>query len=146
MNSERVATGVQKSALKKAMEALEEKEREIYQHEKELDFINSDEPFILKDDITPSAVNYVMGQSAGFVRGINAAINTIVLALSSEYRDIPMTESELYMLVELGEQKERALLKDRKQENLLEKQGWKAEYKGRVQVWKKEESEQGGKE
>ena len=141
MNSERIAINVQKSALKKSMDALEERDREILRHEREADFINSDEPFLIKDDIPPEAVNYIMGQSAGFVDGFKSAINTIVLTLSDTYRDIQMTEDELYMLIDLGVQKDRAWLKNQKQKKLLEKQGWKEEHHNFVPVWVKEESE-----
>lgn len=140
MNSERIAINVQKSALKKSMDALEERDREILRHEKDANFINSDEPFLMKDDIPPEAVNYIMGQSAGFVDGFRSAINTIVLTLSDTYRDIQMTEDELYMLIDLGAQKERAWLKDQKQKKLLEKQGWKEERHNFIPVWSKEES------
>jgi 23S rRNA maturation mini-RNase III len=34
MNSERIAINVQKSALKKSLDALEERDREIYKHGK----------------------------------------------------------------------------------------------------------------
>lgn len=141
MNSERIAISMQIDALKKSMNALKERDKEILRHEKEADFINSDEPFLIKDDIPPEAVNYIMGQSAGFVDGFKSAINTIVLTLSDTYRDIQMTEDELYMLIDLGAQKERAWLKDQKQKKLLEKQGWKEEHHNFVPVWVKEESE-----
>lgn len=144
MNSEKVAISVQKSALRKQIEALEEREREIHLHEEDAHRINNELP-PLKDDINPSVVNYVAGQSKGYVDGFRAAINTIVLALSSEYREIPMTESELYMIIELGEMKERAWLKNRKDEEMLEKQGWKQEYEGFVPFWvKKDHAEADG--
>jgi hypothetical protein len=143
MNSERIAINVQKSALKKSMDALEERDREILRHETEANFINSDEPFTIKEDIPPEAVNYIMGQSAGFVDGFKSAINTIVLTLSDTYRDIQMTEDELYMLIDLGVQKDRAWLKNHKQRKLLEKQGWKEEHYNCVPVWKKEEHAEG---
>ena len=139
MNSERIAISMQIDALKKSMDALKERDKEILRHEKEADFINSDEPFLIKDDIPPEAVNYIMGQSAGFVDGFKSAINTIVLALSNTYRDVQMTEDELYMLIDLGVQKDRAWLKNQKQKKLLEKQGWKEEHHNFVPVWKKEE-------
>ena len=141
MNSERIAISMQIDALKKSMDALKERDKEILRHEKEADFINSDEPFLIKDDIPPEAVNYIMGQSAGFVDGFNSAINTIVLTLSDTYREIQMTEDELYMLIDLGVQKDRAWLKDQKQKKLLEKQGWKEKHHNFVPVWVKEESE-----
>ena len=141
MNSERIAISMQIDALKKSMDALKERDKEILRHEKEADFINSDEPFLIKDDIPPEAVNYIMGQSAGFVDGFKAAINTIVLTLSDTYREIQMTEDELYMLIDLGVQKDRAWLKDQKQKKLLEKQGWKEKHHNFVPVWVKEESE-----
>ena len=140
MNSEKVAISVQKNALKKQIEALEEREREIYLHEEDAQYINSNELPELKDSVNPSVVNYVAGQSKGYVDGFKSAINTIVLALSSEYREIPMTESELYMIIELGEMKERAWLKNRKDEEMLEKQGWKQEYEGFYPFWVKKEN------
>lgn len=143
MNSEKVAINVQKSALRKQIEALEEREREIHLHEEDAHHINSNELPALKDGVNPSAVNYVAGQSKGYVDGFRAAINTIVLALSSEYREIPMTESELYMIIGLGEMKERAWLKNRKDEEMLEKQGWKQEYEGFVPFWVKKEHAEG---
>ena len=139
MNSERIAISMQIDALKKSMDALKERDKEILRHETEANFINSDEPFTIKEDIPSEAVNYIMGQSAGFVDGFKSAINTIVLTLSDTYRDIQMTEDELYMLVDLGVQKEMAWLKDQKQRKLLEKQGWKEEHHNFVPVWKKEE-------
>ena len=141
MNSERIAISMQIDALKKSMDALKERDKEILRHEKEADFINSDEPFLIKDDIPPEAVNYIMGQSAGFVDGFKSAINTIVLTLSDTYRDVQMTEDELYMLIDLGVQKDRAWLKNQKQKKLLEKQGWKEKHHNFVPVWVKEESE-----
>ena len=141
MNSERIAISMQIDALKKSMDALKERDKEILRHEKEADFINSDEPFLIKDDIPPEAVNYIMGQSAGFVDGFKSAINTIVLTLSDTYREIQMTEDELYMPIDLGVQKDRAWLKDQKQKKLLEKQGWKEKHHNFVPVWVKEESE-----
>lgn len=140
MNSERIAISMQIDALKKSMDALKERDKEILRHETEANFINSDEPFTIKEDIPPEAVNYIMGQSAGFVDGFKSAINTIVLTLSDTYRDIQMTEDELYMLIDLGAQKEMAWLKDQKQKKLLEKQGWKEEYHNFIPVWSKEES------
>lgn len=50
-----------------------------------------------------------------------------------------MTESELYMIIELGEMKERAWLKNRKDEEMLEKQGWKQEYEGFIPFWVKKD-------
>ena len=59
------------------------------------------------------------------------------------YRDIPVTESELYLLMELGERKERAYLKDQKSQEIAKKSGWKMEHRelGRM-AWAKEEKEE----
>lgn len=62
MNSEKVAINVQKSALRKQIEALEEREREIHLHEEDAHYINSNDLPALKDGVNPSAVNYVAGQ------------------------------------------------------------------------------------
>lgn len=140
MNSEKIAISIQKKALRKQIEALEEREREIHLHEEDAQHINSNELPALKDGVNPSVVNYVAGQSKGYVDGFKSAINTIVFALSSEYREIPMTESELYMIIELGEMKERAWLRNRKDEEALEKMGWKQEYEGFCPFWVKKEN------
>lgn len=141
MNAELEKTRVQIKAVKESLEALEQREREILEHERDAHFINVDEG-IIKDDASPELVNYVMGQSAGYVSGFRAAISTIVSALADEYRDIRMTETELYMLVELGEARERAWLKDNKQMKLLEKNGWERDFHGpSFPVWKKKAPE-----
>jgi len=142
MNIELEEIRVQKNAIKKWLEAVEQKERELYEHKRDAAIINVDDAIISKD-VSPEAVNNIMSQSAGYVTGIGAALDTIICALASEYRDIPMTESELYMLVELGEMKERAWLKDDKQRRILEKNGWKMKLEpgSLVYVWQKEQSE-----
>ena len=144
MNAELEKTRVQIKAVKESLDALRQREQEILEHEREAYFINVDEG-IIKDDVSPEQVNYVMGQSAGYVSGFRAAINTIVSALADEYRDIRMTETELYMLVELGEAKERAWLKDNKQRKLLEKNGWEQDFNDPSScfAWKKKAPETG---
>ena len=82
-----------------------------------------------------------MGHSSGFVNGFNAALNEIILALSNEYRDIKMTEDELYMLIQLGEEKERAWLKDDKQVRILKKNGWEMIFDICGQYWQKKGKE-----
>lgn len=127
--------------LKKRQDAVDGRKREIFSHQRNADQIIVDD-VLMKEDVKPDVVNYVLGQSAGYVDGFKAAINVIVDALSSEYREIPMTEHELYMLTELGEQKERAWLKDYKQRRIMEKSGWKINYKDfTCPVWVKEEKE-----
>ena len=127
--------------LKRREKLLNEREQEIRKHHQKADAIVADEIF-MKADITEGEVNYVLGQSAGYVDGFIAAIDTIIQALSSEYRDIPMTEHELYMLTELGEIKERAWLKDYKQKQLIEKAGWTHDFTMRCPIWRKKPQEQ----
>ncbi len=131
--------------LKKRQELLHEREQEIWKHHQNADVIVADET-LMKADITEGEVNYVLGQSAGYVDGFRAAIDTIVQALSSEYRDIPMTEHELYMLTELGEIKERAWLKDYKQKQIMYKAGWEFDFTKRCSIWHKKPQEQEGEE
>ena len=142
MNLELEEIRVQKRAIKKSLEALQRREQELCEHERNAAIINADDAIISKD-ASPEAVNNIMSQSAGYVTGFTAALNTIICALANEFRDIPMTESELYMLVELGEMKERAWLKDDKQRKILEKNGWKMKLEpgSFVYVWQKERSE-----
>lgn len=127
---------IQREAASKRLESLKKREIEIYHNMSSADIIVADET-LMKGDIRPDEVNYVLGQSAGFIAGFQAAINEIVDALSNEYRDIPMTESELYMLVELGKSKERAWLKDYKQKQIIEKAGWTFDFTNRCSVWVK---------
>ena len=132
--------------LKKRQGLLHEREREIWKHNQNADAIVADET-LMKADITEGEVNYILGQSAGYVDGFRAAIDAIINALSSKYRDIPMTEHELYMLTELGEIKERAWLKDYKQRQIIKKAGWKVDYMGRCPLWlKKSEKVEEGEE
>lgn len=130
-----------RESLNKRIEMLDEEAGEIRKKYRSVEIINVDEA-ILNDDIKPEAVNYVLGHSQGFVDGFASAINEITAALSSEYRDIPMTESELYMLVELGATKERAWLKDYKQRNLVEKNGWKFDFTKNPPIWIKESTDE----
>ena len=142
MNQELEEIRIQKQAAKKVLDALEIREREIYAHDSDARTINADE-VLLKDDVQADEVNYILGNSRGYVNGFIAAINTIVAGLASEYRDIPITESELYLLTELGEMKERAWLKDHKSREVAEKNGWFHEWReiGR-QAWVKKETEE----
>ena len=131
--------------LKRRQGLLHEREREIWKRHQNADAIVADET-LMKSDITEGEVNYVLGQSAEYVDGFRAAIDTIIQALSSEYRDIPMTEHELYMLTELGEIKERAWLKDYKQKQIIEKAGWEFDFAMRCPIWRKKPQEQEGEE
>ena len=131
-------------AVKKRDMMLRDRVAKLSKHESDADAITVDERLThLKDDVDPAAVNYILGQSAGYVDGIRAAIGLIVEAMASEYRDIPMTEDELNLLIELGEAKERAWLKDYKQRQITEKSEWKFEFGLRCPVWvRKEQKEQ----
>lgn len=140
MNIELEKIRVQRKAINDSLKALDARESDVRHHEREANSINADD-LVIKDDVKPDQVNYIMGHSAGYVDGFRAAIDSIVTTLASEYRDIPMTESELYMLIELGEMKERAWLKDNKQRKILEKNGWKQNFGdfASPHVWEKEQ-------
>lgn len=142
MNVELEELRLQQKAVKKTLEALQEREREICSHERDASIINSDD-LRIKDTVDSNQVNYIMGQSAGFVSGFRSAVSIVVSALASEFRDIPMTEAELDMLVELGGAEERAWLKDNKQKKILEDNGWKQDFKdfANPHVWRKELTE-----
>jgi len=133
---------LQQKMLKKQQELLGEREREIWKHHQDASAITVDET-IMKTDVEPEEVNYVLGQSTGFVDGFKSAIDTIVGELASEYSDIPMSERELYMLVELGAIRERAWLKDHKQKEILQKSGWEQDYFARCPIWKRKEKKDG---
>ena len=142
MNSELRLIKSERDALQKRINALNEQEREIQMHTRKADVITADE-MVLRDDIMPDEANYVLGQSAGFVDGFASAINTVVATLASEYRDIPITEDELFLLVELGAVKERAWLKDYKQRQITEKSGWEFDFT-RGCAWVKKEDKSCG--
>jgi hypothetical protein len=72
------------------------------------------------------------------VAGFKSAVNVIVSELSNEYRDIPMTQSELYLLTELGKLEERAWLKDHKQIKIMEDSGWEQDWRHSGN-WKRKE-------
>ena len=97
----------------------------------------------LSQDAKEADINFVLGQSEGFVQGFDSAINTVVEMLASQYRNIPMTEDELMMLVELGDALRMAKLKDAKSKRIAEKSGGERNWQGFFGVWrKKEENEQ----
>lgn len=92
----------------------------------------------LKEDAEEADVNYILGHSQGYVDGLNAAIAMVIENLSSEYRDIPMTSDEMYMLVDLGDARRTASLKNEKSKSVAEKSGWKMDWNGNVVSWRKE--------
>ena len=143
MNYELEKIRIQRNAINDSLKALDKREQEIRDHEIDASTINADE-VLIKDCVSPDQVNYIMGQSYGYVSGFSAAVQVIIDALASEYRDIPMTDSELYMLVQLGEIKERAWLKDNKQKKILEANGWKQDFEDFYPyIWKKKQPEDG---
>ena len=129
---------VEREALRRREKLLNERESEIYEHQLDASPITADD-LLIKDDVDEREVNYIMGHSSGFVAGFNEALNEIIDALSCEYRDIKMTEDELYMLAQLGQRKERAWLKDDKQVRILEKNGWEMIFNIGGRHWQKKE-------
>lgn len=139
MNSiEQEEIRIEREALKRRENLLNEREREIWKHQQDASMITADETLLL-DDVMEGELNYIIGHSTGYVDGFKAAVNTIIEALSSEYRDITMTEDELYMLTELGKVEERAWLKDYKQKRIIEKAGWQFDFSKRSSMWHKKE-------
>ena len=136
MNLELEEIRIKRESAQKTLDKLNAREQEIYNNMRSWDIIVADE-VLMKDDITESEVNYVLGQSQGYIDGYKSAMNSVISSLTCEYRDIPMTEDELYMIAELGKMEERALLKDYKQKKLIEKSGWKFDFGSRCPVWKK---------
>ena len=136
MNLELEEIRIKRESAQKTLDKLNAREQEIYNNMRSWDIIVADE-VLMKDDITESEVNYVLGQSQGYIDGYKSAMNSVISSLTCEYRDIPMTEDELYMIAELGKMEERALLKDYKQKKLIEKSGWKIDFGNRCPVWKK---------
>ena len=136
MNLELEEIRMKRESAQKTLDNLNAREQEIYNNMRSWDIIVADE-VLMKDDITESEVNYILGQSQGYIDGYKSAMNSIISSLACEYRDIPMTEDELYTIAELGKMEERALLKDYKQKKLIEKSGWKFDFGNRCPVWKK---------
>lgn len=124
-------------ALEHKLAELEREKKTLYQRERNANFIESDDP-VLREEVEPDEVNYVLGQSKGYVDGFQSAVNTIISVLADEYREIPIGEAELFMIYELGTIKERSWLKDHKQQSIMEKLGWKMDYKNMTPVWRKE--------
>lgn len=135
---------IEREALRKRAKLLDEREREIHMHQRDADLITADS-LLIEDDEDERKVNFIMGYSGGFIRGFNAALIEIIEALSNEYRHIKMTEDELHMLIQLGEKRERAWLKDDNQARILKKNGWemKSDIGGQIcsQYWQKKGKE-----
>lgn len=133
---------IAREAARKQIKYLENREMEIRSRIRKSHDATIQDDVLLMPDITESEINYTLGQSAGFLAGFQAAINFIVDALNNQYREIPITMDELYMLVELGAEKERAYLKDFKSKKIAEKSGWEFMLMNRCPVWQKKEQEE----
>lgn len=126
-----------RETAQRQLDRLRDRESEIHREMNKAHEIAVADKVLLKEDITESEVNYVLGHSAGYVNGFKAAIDTIVSELSNEYRDIPITEHELYMLIGLGEMRDRAWLRDFKSKEVAEKSGWEFKWENRTPIWQK---------
>lgn len=131
---------VEREALRSRAKLLDEREREIYRHQRDADLITADH-LLIKDDEDERKVNFIMGYSGGYVDGFNAALIEIIDALSNEYRNIKMTEDELYLLIKLGEKKDRFWLKDDNQARIMKKNGWEMTFDGGARYWQKKGKE-----
>lgn len=123
------------SALDKTIRELEGKRDNLRKMDRDVNAIYED--WILKDDIDIAELNYILGQSAGYVDGFKSAMSTVISELSCDYRDIPMTEAELYLLVELGELSARASMKNMRQIKIAQDSGWQMDWMNRPR-WIKE--------
>lgn len=94
----------------------------------------------LRDDVTEGEINYTLGQSAGFVSGLEAAVSCMTISLASVY-DEDSRAAIMYAFKELGETIGRARLKLEKDRNLVEKSGWKEEWKRQIVNWVKQETD-----
>lgn len=131
---------VEREALRSRAKLLDEREREIYRHQRDADLITADH-LLIKDDEDERKANFIMGYSGGFVDGFNIALIEIIDALSNEYRDIKMTEDELYLLIKLGEKKERFWLRDDNQARIMKKNGWEMTFDDGARYWQKKGKE-----
>lgn len=136
---------LQKKVAKEQLDALNEREKEVLKHISDASYINADARIaesLKSDELKAEKINYIMGNSDGYVSGFRAAISAIVSALANDYRDIRITVDELYVLTDLGSERERAWLKNRKNIDLIEKEGWEYDYFNKVWSPKDAEKEQ----
>lgn len=94
----------------------------------------------LRDDITEGEINYTLGQSAGFVSGLEAAVSCMTISLASVY-DEDSRATIMYAFKELGETIARARLNLEKDSNLAEESGWKKEWGRLIVSWVKQETD-----
>lgn len=128
----------ERKALENRIKELEDREQILRARERSAKLIESEDSTVIRG-ADAAEVNYILGQSKGYVDGFQSAVNTVISMLAEEYRDIPIGEAELFMIYELGTIKERAWLKDHKQGSIMENNGWKMDWKGFAPVWRKEE-------
>ena len=129
---------LEQQILKKKMDALVEREKEVNKRIRESKQLTADEA-LLKGDVSAVEVNYVLSYYAGYKSGVDAAMNTIVESLASQYRDIPITEDELYMVGELGRLQHQAWLKSYKPMEAARNSGWDQDYFAKNPIWKRKE-------
>lgn len=128
---------LERKATADRLEDLKQKENKVARELRQMKELVDESH--LAPDAKEADINFVLGQSEGFVQGFGSAINTVVEMLASQYRDIPITEDELMMLVELGDAKRMAMLKDAKSKRIAEKAGWERDWHGFYGVWRKKE-------
>lgn len=90
----------------------------------------------LRDDVTEGEINYTLGQSAGFVSGMEAAVSCMTDSLASVY-DEDSRATVMYAFKDLGEMIARARLTLEKDSNLAEESGWKREWGRLIVSWVK---------
>ena len=138
MNNELMEIETQMKALQKSIDALNRRRDEIRRHERDALSIEGMDGKTINSDTDPAMLNYILGHSEGYVAGFKSAVNEMIVGLANEYRDIPMTESELYLLTELGSLEERAFLKNHKQIKIMEDSGWEQDW-NHSGSWKRKE-------
>ena len=94
----------------------------------------------LRDDVTEGEINYTLGQSAGFISGLEAAVSCMTVSLASVY-DEDSRATIMYAFKELGETIARARLNLEKDSNLAEKSGWKKEWERLAVSWVKQKTD-----
>ena len=131
---------IAKQAAERYLNDIRERESALAKEISEANNLANDDIFVM-DDVTSEEVNYVLGHSAGFVDGFKSAMDTIIMELAREYRDVPISSDELYMMAELGKVEERARIKDHRSKAIAEKSGWRQKWSSRAMVWMKEVQE-----
>lgn len=119
-------------ALEDLAENLRKRRADVRREEKDLETIAKDGKQ-LRDDITEGQVNYILGQSEGFVDGMKAALSIMSVCLAPVY-DEDAREQIMYAFSDLGESIARARIKLEKDSLIARRAGWRDEWRG-IRHW-----------